>query len=230
MPLEFLELMASGKPKLTPEQAEQVAGFYNMTEMVRLEGAPADQALKAAIKAKAGDGAAVNFENVVDEAIDDSGIVTAYSFWLPYINPETGFFFAYRFYKSPNSPFPDVKRFVGAAYGRPDGSVLLVANNDEDVADWQALYKNDTMYLSYMEGIENWDSTGTAKLGDQTVFSAVLEKVPVPEEVLIDLQEALPLKVNQERGAPSSSANTALFATRGTFAAVLAMAVFYILY
>lgn len=151
MPIEFLELIASDEPKLTPEQAAEVAGYWNMTEIIRLEGAPADQALKAAIEAADGDGAAINYENVLNEAIDDSNIVTEYSFWLPYIDPKTGFFFAYRFYESPSSPFPDVKRFVGAAYGQPDGSVLLVNNNDEDSALWQALYKNDTMFLSYME-------------------------------------------------------------------------------
>ena len=35
MPVEFLDIAASNKPQLTPEQAAQVAGFYNLTKMVR---------------------------------------------------------------------------------------------------------------------------------------------------------------------------------------------------
>jgi hypothetical protein len=231
MPLEFLELMASDEPKLTPEQAAQVAGFYNMTDIVRLAGDDADQTLKAAIEAAAQDGAAINYENVMNEALDSSDIVTAYALWIPYIDPQSGFFFAYRLIQDPNSPFPGVKRLLGAALGRPDGSVLLVANNDEDVAVAQGLYKNDTIYWNYMEGIENWADNGETKLGDQTVFSAKLEKAPVPEVLLDDLKEVLPLKVNIMDGAPSSSANNSpstFAAVKGMFAAVLA--IFYIVY
>ncbi|KAH7624478.1 hypothetical protein Ndes2526B_g00678 [Nannochloris sp. 'desiccata'] len=229
MPIEFLDLLASdGELKLSPEQATQVAGFYNKTDIVRLEGSTVDQALKAAIEAASEDGPAIDFANVTAQALKDSDVIAEYSIWLPHIDPESGFFYAYRVYKSPTASFPDVKRLVGAALARPDGSVLLVANNDEDHAIWQGLYKNNTIYLSYMEGSEAWDSTGTTLLEDQTVFSAVLEKVPVAEGFLNNLKESLPLQVNKDGGAPRSSASTATSAASGIFAAVLAVS--YIVY
>jgi hypothetical protein len=231
MPTEFLDMMASNKLKLTPEQAIQITGFYNKTEIIRLEGSTVDHALKAALEAAAASGnnnSTIDYANVTAQALKDSDTIREYSFWIPHIDPESGFFYGYRVLKSSgNESFPAVKRFIGAAMARPDGSVLLVASNDQDTAIWQGVYRNDTIYLSYMEGTELWDATGTKLLEDQTVFSAVMKKVEVPERFMAELKDALPLHVNEEVQSTASSAGTAAAsgAVGGVFAALLA--VFY---
>lgn len=136
MPVEFLDMLASSVTKLTPEQATQVAGLYNMTEMIRLGGDSVDHVLKAAIEAAAG--GSIDFANVTNQAIQDSDIVKEYACWIPYIDAKSGLFWGYRVNINTiqNAPhavaFPAVKRFIGSALARPDGSVLLVATNDQD--------------------------------------------------------------------------------------------------
>jgi hypothetical protein len=228
MPDTFLDMLASNKPALTPEQASQVVGFYNKTEIVRLTGDAVDHALKTAIEAAAAGGGSIDFSNVTAHALNESDIIKEYSFWIPSIDPKSGFFYGYRVVKDSSNTvsFPAVKRFIGAAMARPDGSILLVATNDQDTAIWQGVYLNDTIHLSYMEGTEIWDGAGENLIEDQTIFSAVLEKVQVPEGFVNNLKDALPLHVNKENIAAAAAASASVLVggvQRAIFAAVVAL-------
>ena len=114
---------------------------------------------------------------------------------------------------------------------RPDGSILLVATNDQDTAIWQGVYLNDTIHLNYMEGTESWDGAGENLIEDQTIFSAVLKKVQVPEGFVNNLKESLPLRVNKENIAAAAAASASVLVggvQRAIFTAVVA--VMYTLY
>ncbi|PRW56170.1 hypothetical protein C2E21_5042 isoform A [Chlorella sorokiniana] len=137
----FLDNLLGGKPQLTKKQANMVAGAWNMTSHVRLDGPIVDKQLIAAFNATAGDLQTADAQAAIEDALVSSTVRSV--FWVPGVDTKTGMFAGYTLLSLP-----------GVALGQADGSVLLQAAGSEDTGIATSVVKGDRLVRLWLEGLE----------------------------------------------------------------------------
>ncbi|PRW58050.1 alpha subunit [Chlorella sorokiniana] len=201
---EFLPLLFSGKPKISEEQAAQVAGVWEQVDGFRLDGSVLDDILRKAAKAAVADNSTdVDFTEVLANASSPATGPLTFKVYIPGVDTDTGAFAAY-YLIGKEGEKPAVSRVLGMGASTPEG-VMLVGTKDEDTGMWYGLVKDEeTMVALYLEGVEAWNGDRTKITDNQVVAQYTYKKMPAEE-----IKDALALVVAKDALAENESAQIA---------------------